>query len=93
MKKLFIILLLSLTMTAGAQTKVTQHGKVFIERRDTTFHNNGTPTEYTYKANDGKQYPIYLSKNGKAYIVRTSKKTGKQYKQYLPQVTEQLNKR
>lgn len=93
MKKLFTVLLLSITMMSGAQTKVQRQGNVFIEQKDTTFRNNGTLTKHTYKAKDGKQYPIYLSKNGKAYIVRVSKNTGRQYKQYLPQVTEQLKQK
>lgn len=50
----------------------------------------GTKTPYTFKAKDGKEYPIYTSKQGKAFIWRVSKKTGKQYKQYLPEVTKQL---
>ena len=33
--------------------------------------------------NKGVKYPIYVSKNGKYYVIRTSKKTGKEYKQYL----------
>lgn len=75
-----------------AQKSVKREGNVFIEQKDTAFVNNGTKTKYTYKAKDGKEYPIYLSKNGKAYIVRVSKKSGKQYKQYLPEVTKQIGK-
>lgn len=50
----------------------------------------GVKTQYVFKAKDGKEYPIYISKQGKAFIWRVSKKTGKQYKQYLPEVTKQL---
>ena len=89
-KVLFMVVLALMVGTINAQS-VKRQGNVFIEQRDTTFVNNGTKTPYTYKAKDGKEYPIYLSKNGKAYIVRVSKKSGKQYKQYLPKVTEQLN--
>ena len=91
MKKLFIIALMALTMGVSAQN-VTRQGNTFIEQKDTTFVNRGTKTQYTYKAKDGKDYPIYLSKKGKAFIVRTSKKSGKQYPQYLPEVTKQLGK-
>lgn len=31
----------------------------------------------------GKDYPVYISKNGAYYVVRISKKSGKEYKQYL----------
>ena len=91
-KVLFTILLAMMVGTINAQSvKIERKGNVFVEQKDTAFVNNGTKTKYTYKASDGKEYPIYLSKNGKAYIVRVSKKSGKLYKQYLPKVTEQLN--
>ena len=91
MRKLLFMVVLALMVGTINSQSVKRQGNVFIEQRDTTFVNNGTKTQYTYKAKDGKEYPIYLSKNGKAYIVRVSKKSGKQYKQYLPKVTEQLN--
>ena len=91
MKKLFITIVLAMVVgTINAQS-VKLQGKTFVEQKDTTFRNTGTKTEFSYRCKDGKEYPIYLSKNGKAYIVRVSKKTGRQYKQYLPEVTKQLN--
>lgn len=50
-------------------------------------------TPYTWKDKDGKTYPIYISKKGACYIKRISKKTGKEYKYYLPKETqEQIRK-
>lgn len=49
------------------------------------------PTGYTLIDTDGKEYPIYLSKNRKAYIIKVSKKTGKPYRKDLPKITEMLN--
>ena len=68
---------------------VQRQGNVFVEQSDTI---KEVKTEYTYKAKDGKTYPIFLSKNGKYYIKRVSKKSGKMYKTYLPEVTEQLSR-
>lgn len=49
------------------------------------------PTYYTYTDKDGKIYTIYRSKNGSYYIKKVSKKTGNEYKQYLPKkVQEEL---
>lgn len=48
-------------------------------------------TKYTYTDSKGNVYPIYLSSTGKAFIKRVSKKTGKEYKQYLPEVGKQIN--
>jgi len=36
-------------------------------------------------------YPIYLSSTGKAFIKKVSKKTGKEYKQYIPEIGKQIN--
>jgi hypothetical protein len=91
MKKVLFMVVLALMVGTTYAQSVKRQGNVFIEQKDTAFVNNGIKTKYTYKAKDGKEYPIFLSKNGKAYIVRVSKKSGKQYKQYLPKVTEQLN--
>ena len=50
-------------------------------------------TQYTYTASDGNIYPIYLSSTGKAFIIRKSSRTGKEYRQYLPEVTKQLQQK
>ena len=39
-----------------------------------------TPYYYEYK---GVSYPIHIGRTGSCYIVRTSKRTGNQYRQYL----------
>lgn len=48
-----------------------------------------TMTKYFY-LKDGNKYPIYATANGKCFVIKTSKKTGKEYKQYLPQISEKL---
>ena len=40
-------------------------------------------TGNTYTTEKGEVFPVYVSKNGKFFIIRTSKNTGNQYKQYL----------
>ena len=71
MKTLLIILLMTLaTMTASAQA-APEKCKV-----DTT-------TTYTYEISK-TVYKVYKSKSGAFYIWKTSKKTGKPYKMYLP---------
>lgn len=48
-------------------------------------------TPYTWKDKDGKTYPI--TKKGACYVKRISKKTGKEYKYYLPkEIQEQIRK-
>ena len=91
MKRLIISVVLALMVGTPvfAQSEVKREGTTFVEVQSNKVSlENCTKTQYTYKTKDGKEYPIYLSKNGKAFIVRVSKKTGKEYKQYLPQITE-----
>lgn len=88
---LMVVLMTFLCAPVEAQN-VKREGKMFVEMPTGGLKKGSTKTEYTYKCKDGKVYPIYLSANGKAYIVRVSKKTGKEYKQYLPEVTKQLAK-
>ena len=47
-------------------------------------------TKYFYMTVDRTKYPIYISSDRKCFIIRTSTKTGKQYRQYLPEVTKKL---
>lgn len=96
MTKIFLFLATLVLMlgccvsNAFAQKNVTLKGKTFIVQKDSS-ENQGIPTGYEYQAADGTVYPVYLSKNGKAFIWRTSKKTGKKYRYYLPKITEMLN--
>ena len=93
MKKsiLLSIFMLSLCIPSFAQ-QYRQEGKVFVQTAKTgTATNDSVRTEYIYQTKDGVKYTIYLSKSGKAYILRTSKKTGKQYRQYLPEIGKLIN--
>lgn len=49
-------------------------------------------TQYFYIAADMRKYPIYQSRDGKCFIIRTSARTGGKYKQYLPEMPKQANK-
>ena len=86
-----IVLMLGCCVSnARAQKNVTLKGKTFIVQKDSS-ENQGTPTGYEYRASDGTVYPVYLSSTGKAYIKKVSKKTGKEYKQYVPEIGKQIN--
>lgn len=45
-------------------------------------------TKYFYQAANMKKHPIYMSPDGKCFIIRASAKTGKFYRQYLPEITK-----
>lgn len=40
-------------------------------------------TPYKWENAKGEQMPIYLSVNGRAFVIMTSSKSGKEYKKYL----------
>lgn len=50
-----------------------------------------TKTKYTYEDKKGQVYPVYLSKGGKAFVWRKSQKTGKDYRQYIPEIGKMIN--
>ena len=79
-----IILLLCTFTTVFAQ-KYTQKGTTFIENtsNSTTKRGKSIETKYTWQDKEGKSHKIYLSKNGRAFVKVTSKKTGNEYNKYL----------
>ena len=94
MKKIIItaIMLLSLNVGVHAQS-VQRQGNTFtqVSNKKSSSAGKETKTKYTYKDSKGNVYPVYLSSTGKAFVKRTSKKTGKEYKQYVPEIGKQIN--
>lgn len=82
-----ILWILALSFTAIRAQNVIRKGNTFVQTVDSV-----KKSPFTYESKDGKKYPIFLSSKGKAYIICKSKKTGKEYKRYLPKVTEELKK-
>lgn len=80
--------------TAMAAKKIVRKGKNFIEQSSGSSikKDNPTKTDYLYTSSNGDVDTIWVSSKGKAFVWKTSKKTGKKYRKYLPEVTEQLSK-
>ena len=93
-KRIFGIVVLILGLLAisnGTKAQnVVRKGNTFVQQTKT---NDSTATSYYYQDNVGKKYPIFLSSKGEAYCWVTSKKTNKQYRKYLPKITEEINKK
>lgn len=76
--------------TAKAQN-VKKEGKTFIAQSSKGSSSKDIATTYVWKDTKGNEYPIYLHKYAKgekagqwgAYVIRQSKKTGKDYKHYF----------
>ena len=77
MKKLFVlaIMIVGLSLTVSAKDYIAPT-KQSVEYTDST-----TNDTYTIKTN---KYNVFKSKSGAFYIWKTSNKTGKKYKYYLP---------
>lgn len=85
MKKLLLCLLLALfSITINAQVK--REGDTF--KVEQTSKASDTKTKYTWEDKEGNKYPIFITKKGACYILKTSKKTNKEYKYYLPKETQ-----
>ena len=89
-KLLFILCLILLGGIAVKAQEVVRNGNVFTQVSSKKAKEAFKSTPYTYVAADGNKYPIYISGNGKYFIIRKSAKTGKEYRQYLPKVQKQL---
>ena len=92
-RKLILLLCFILLggITAHSQ-EVVRNGNTFTAVSKKKQKEAFKVTPYTYVASDGTKYPIYISGNGKYFIIRKSKKTGKEYRQYLPNVNKELEK-
>ena len=77
MKKIILsfVLLIGLAVSVSAKDYVAP-------TRQSVEYTDSTTTD-TYTINNTK-YNVYKSKSGAFYIWKTSKKTGKKYKYYLP---------
>lgn len=85
---IIVFAILGMAFAAPAQVKYEQQGKTFKSvQTEKTIKKGAEPlnTGFTWEDSKGDKYPIWISNGGKgsAYIIRTSKKTGKVYKAYL----------
>lgn len=83
MRKLFLIaILMIVSISASYAQNYTKDGKTYkAEKVEKTSPEK--QTEFVWEDSKGAQYPIYMGKTGSCYIKKISKKTGKEYKQYL----------
>lgn len=90
MKKLILCILLAL-FCINVNAEVKREGDTF--KTEQSAKSTGTQTKYTWEDKQGNKYPIFITKRGACYIVRTSKKTGKEYKYYLPKDIQETIKK
>ena len=85
--RIFITLIITIfcAFTTVSAQNYTQKGTTFIENTSNSTSKRGKSieTKYTWQDKEGKSHKIYLSKNGRAFVKVTSKKTGNEYNKYL----------
>jgi hypothetical protein len=77
-KKLITVFLLCISLHSIGQ-------KVTVDK-DGNYHSikvEDKKTDKVYIDDKGESYPVYVNSKSKPYIIRKSKKTGKEYKSYL----------
>lgn len=83
---LFIIICLASCFAdnlMAQQIKADASGNYYQVKSSKTSESKSKQTGKTYTDSKGVTYPIWESVNGKLYVIRISKETGKEYKQYL----------
>ena len=85
MKKVILIITLAISSISYSQTvKQDASGNYIAVKRDSTARKSeAISTGKTFTDAKGTQHPVYKSKTGKLFIVKTSQKTGKTYNYYL----------
>ena len=88
--KYIIALLVMLTLSISSYAGVVKEGNVYVQKTTTV---KGKETGVYYQDKDGIRYIIYVSPKGSLYIKKISKKTGREYKYYLPKDIQETIKR
>ena len=85
MKKVILVILVAISSISYSQTvKQDASGNyVAVGKTPGSKKSEAVSTGKTYTDTKGNSYPVYKSKTGKLFIVKTSQKTGKKYNYYL----------
>lgn len=91
MRRIIIVLITLITLLAfddatAADGGITRQGNTFVEApSEKSRKSEVIQTPYTWTTKDGKSYTVMMTKSsGSCFIIKVSKKTGKEYRQYLP---------
>lgn len=95
-KTILTIVLLAMALCVSAQEKPSEkaykrEGKTFVQTESQVLKGD-TQTTYFWRDSKGQEYPIILHRYTKgekaghvtAYVIRVSKKSGKEYRYFLP---------
>ena len=60
-----------------------QQGNTFICKKKAIVKSEPEKTEFKWQDSKGNTYPVYISSTGSCFVIKTSAKTGKEYRNYL----------
>lgn len=84
MKKFFILVAIATMCVFNCSAQITREGKTFKKTASARSKETAQKdTGYLWTDSKGVEYPIYMGASGACYVVKISKKTNKEYKQYL----------
>ena len=85
MKKALILfaVILSLNFGLNAQTVQKTSDGNYIAVVASKIDDKAKDTGKTFTTSKGEVFPVFISAKGKLFVIRTSKNTGKEYRQYL----------
>ena len=87
-----LLLVLAMGLVANAQT-YTRSGNTFTSTKSVKAKAEPVKTKFTWKDSKGKEYPVFISAKGSCFVIKTSSKTGKEYKNYLgSEISQQICK-
>lgn len=89
---LTLIMIISMSLTTNAQNYV-RSGNTFTSKSasKSSSKSNSIKTKFTWKDSKGKTYAIQVSSSGATFVIKTSSKTGKEYKNYLgPEISKEV---
>lgn len=88
MKKIITILFALFLSISLYSQNVVRDGKTFTVVRSTQ-ESTKEKTGFTWIDGKGESHDIYISRRNSCYILKSSKKTGKEYRMYLPKEISQ----
>lgn len=95
MKKILFILLTLMTICINVNAQEFKcEGTTYSSTGRQNSNSAPVATGFTWTDSKGNKYPIYISNSGSCYVIKTSSKSGKEYKQYLkPEISQDICKK
>lgn len=79
----WLVIITLFTVQVASAQGVVRKGNTFEQVSKKENASTAQKTPFTYKDSKGKVYPIFITKNGRCFVMKVSSKTNKEYKMYM----------